>query len=211
MKRTVIFLWILLVLLAGYRLFFHSPKIRNVIPQGQNIICFGDSLTSGIGATQGRDYPSQLARLLNRDIINAGIPGDTTASGLARLEKDVLARSPKIVVITLGGNDLLRGIAKEAAFANLQTIIEAIQDKGALVVVGGIKFPFLDKGFAKEYKKVCKATGAVFVPDILGGIIDKNHLMSDRIHPNGDGYGIMAEKFYGAVKKYIESNPTRDT
>jgi len=203
MKKTAIFLLVGFTVLLGYRLFFRTPKIRNTNPSGENIISFGDSLTYGTGATEGMDYPSQLSRMISRPIINAGVPGDTTASALARLEKDVFSRSPRIVLITLGGNDLKNGVAKEEARHNLEIIIKSIQDLGALVVIGGIEVPFWGKGCGEVYKQSSDEFGAVLIPNIFEGIMGNHELMSDRIHPNDAGYTIMAKKFYDAVKPYL--------
>lgn len=203
MKKTVVFLLVGFTVLLGYRLFVRTPKIRNTNPSGENIISFGDSLTYGTGATEGMDYPSQLSRMMSRPIINAGVPGDTTASAVARLEKDVFSRSPQIVLITLGGNDLKNGVAKEEARHNLKIIIKSIQDLGALVVIGGIEVPFWGKGFGEVYKQLSDELGAVLIPNIFEGIMGNRELMSDRIHPNDAGYTIMAKKFYDAVKPYL--------
>jgi lysophospholipase L1-like esterase len=118
MKKIGIFLLLAFVVFLGYRLFFPTPTIKNIHPFGKNIICFGDSLTFGTGAKEGLDYPSQLSQMISQPIINAGVPGDTTASALARLQKDVLSKSPHIVLITLGGNDLKNRVSKDEAFAN---------------------------------------------------------------------------------------------
>ncbi|WP_275950266.1 arylesterase [Desulfonema limicola] len=166
-------------------------------------MCFGDSLTYGTGAAQGLDYPSRLSQMLSMPVINVGVPGDTTGSTLRRLEQDVLSQSPKIVFITLGGNDLKNGISKETAFENLKIIVEKIQAKGALVVIGGISIPFWGKGFGESYDILAKETGAVLIPNIFEGIIGDSKLMSDSIHPNARGYEIMAEMFYKAVKPYL--------
>ena len=106
MKTGAIALAVILAVYFGYRHFIYHPPVKNARPTGESIICFGDSLTYGTGASQGMDYPSQLSRLIGRPVINAGIPGDTTATALARLDRDVLSLSPRIVLITLGGNDL---------------------------------------------------------------------------------------------------------
>ena len=188
------------VLLTGFGC---SPDIRNEQPSGENIICFGDSLTYGTGASDGMDYPARLSGLLGRPVINAGRPGDTTKDALNRLKDDVLDKSPRIVLITIGGNDLKNGVATAAAFQNLEKIIALIQDKGALVIVGGIKFGLLDKGYGKAYQAVCREKGAVLIPHILSGIMGKQDLMSDPIHPNDRGYEIMAKKFHVALKPYI--------
>lgn len=188
----------------GIRFFYSSePEIRNALPGGENIICFGDSLTYGTGASEGMDYPSLLSKMLSMPVINAGVPGDTTSSALRRLEKDVLSQSPKIVFITLGGNDLKNRIPKETAFQNLKIIVEKIQDQGALVIIGGISIPFWGRGFGDSYDILANETGAVLIPNIFEGIFGNPKLMSDSIHPNNDGYAIMAEKFYSAAAPYV--------
>jgi acyl-CoA thioesterase-1 len=170
---------------------------------GKNIICFGDSLTFGTGAPSDKSYPAQLAEMIGQPVINSGIPGDTTASALQRLEQDVLAKSPRIVLITLGGNDMKNGIDKKAAFTNLKEIIEAIQAKDSLVVIGGVKMLFWDRGYEAEYEKLADETGALLIPNVLKGLVGHNDLMSDTIHPNAAGYEIMAKKFYKAIEPYL--------
>jgi len=173
---------------------------------GENIICFGDSLTYGTGASRDKSYPAQLSDMIGQPVINAGIPGDTTTRALERLEEDVLSQSPRIVLITLGGNDLKNGVRKDVAFRNLKTIIEAIQAEGGLVILGGVKFIILDKGYGEMYKKLTKETDIILVPNILKGLIGKDKYMSDPIHPNGQGYTIMAERFHEAMKPYLENH-----
>ena len=104
------------------------------------------------------------------------------------------------VGITLGGNDLKNGISKDTAFSNLKKIVDAIQDSGAKVIIGGIDIPFRDRGFGKGYQELAEQTGAVLIPNIFAGIMGKNNLMSDPIHPNDAGYQMMAQKFYQALQ-----------
>jgi lysophospholipase L1-like esterase len=117
---------------------------------------------------------------------------------LKRLERDVLAHSPDVVLITLGGNDLKNGAAK-TAFKNLKMIVSLIHDRGARVIIGGLSIPFRDRGFGKGYKKLADETGATLIPNILDGIMGNRKLMSDPIHPNDDGYKIIAQRFYKAM------------
>jgi acyl-CoA thioesterase-1 len=170
---------------------------------GENIICFGDSLTFGTSASRDKSYPAHLAAMIGQPIINSGIPGDTTGRALLRLERDVLSKSPRIVLITLGGNDLKNGVDKTIAFKNLQEIVTAIQARGALVVIGGIKLLFWDRGYDEEYKKLAEETGAILIPNILEGLMGDENLMHDTIHPNGAGYKIMAQKFFQAIEPYL--------
>jgi acyl-CoA thioesterase I len=202
-KAGAIALAVILAVYFGYRQYFYHPPVKNARPSGESIVCFGDSLTYGTGASQGMDYPSQLSRLAGRPVINAGIPGDTTATALARLDRDVLSHSPRIVLITLGGNDLKNRQDRDQAFRNLKTIITSIQGRGALVIVGGLDVPIWGRGFQEQYRKVCDETGALLVPDILKGLLGNPAMMSDAIHPNDAGYGIMAGYFYEAMKKYL--------
>lgn len=204
MKKTIIFILLGLIGFISFRIFISVPEIKNTDPAGDNIICFGDSLTYGTGVTKkGMDYPSQLSRMIHMPVINAGVPGDTTASALERLEEDVLSRSPKIVLITLGGNDLKNRVPRETTFNNLRSIIKAIQDKGALVILAGIDIPFWGRGFGSSYKDLCDEMGAVLIPNIFEGIMGKKHLMSDPIHPNDAGYAIFAKKFNDKIKSYL--------
>ncbi len=203
MKKAGIILLVAAVVIAGYLLYPTKLEIRNAEPGGENIICFGDSLTFGTGASAGMDYPSQLAGMTGLEIVNKGVPGDTTADALMRLERDVLSQSPRIVLITLGGNDLKNHMPADKAFENLKVIIEAVQERGALVVVGGIDIPLFGKGFAGRYEQVCAETGALCIPNIYEDIFGSHDLMSDPIHPNDRGYQIMAERFYETIRPYL--------
>ena len=201
MKKILYILVAAALLFAGYRLFVDPSRVKEGSVPYNTIICFGDSLTYGTGAGPGKDYPSQLSVMIGKPVINAGVPGDTTASALQRLQQDVLDRSPDVVLITLGGNDLKNGVAKDIAFENLTLIVESIQGYGARVVIGGLKIPLRDRGFAKGYAKVADQTGAVLIPHILEDIMGRRKLMSDPIHPNGEGYKIMAQRFLEALRK----------
>lgn len=203
MKKTILCVLLGLAVFVGYRFLPRTPDIKNTNPSGDNIICFGDSLTYGTGATAGMDYPSQLSEMISRPIINAGVPGDTTARALARLERDVLSRFPRIVLITLGGNDLKNGVPKETAQDNLRIIVESVQERGALVILGGIDIPFWGKGFGEMYRQLSDALGAILIPNVLDGIFGNPRLMSDSIHPNNDGYTAMAQMFFDSMAPYL--------
>ena len=174
---------------------------ENYLSSAETIVCFGDSLTYGTGASEGFDYPSQLARLISKPVVNAGVPGDTTADGLQRLDRDVLSLSPDVVLITLGGNDLKNGIPAETALRNLIKIVDALQKQGIMVIIGGLSFGLADRGYGKAYLNLAKQTGVGLVPNILEGIIGKAELMSDPIHPNDKGYAAVAERFFKVLNE----------
>jgi lysophospholipase L1-like esterase len=188
------------ILFLGYRILLTSLPRKNSEIRSLTIICFGDSLTYGTGAGQDMDYPSQLSALIGKPLINAGVSGDTTARALDRLERDVLSKSPDLVLITLGGNDLKNGVARAVAFDNLKTIVESIQVTGARVIIGGLHFPMRDRGFGRAYQELADETGAILIPNIFKGIMGNRQLMSDPIHPNDAGYKIIAERFHAAMR-----------
>jgi lysophospholipase L1-like esterase len=201
MKKLLYFILAGLILLAGYKFLTSTHQDFSDRSVGEKIICFGDSLTYGTGASMGKDYPSQLSKMISRPVINAGRPGDTTGSALQRLEKDVLSYSPDIVLITLGGNDLKNGVARDTAFKNLNMIVNLIHNQGARVIIGGLHIPFRDRGFGRGYQKLADETGATLIPNILEGIMGNRELMSDPIHPNDAGYKIMAQRFNKALRQ----------
>src|SRR5687768_6811544 len=106
-------------------------RVTNLDSRGSSVIAFGDSLTSGYGASAGEDYPSRLSAMSGVPIVNAGRSGDTTESALARIEDDVLSGNPRIVIVGLGGNDFLSGMAVQSTEENLRTIVRRIQGTGA--------------------------------------------------------------------------------
>jgi acyl-CoA thioesterase-1 len=199
MKKLFYIILAAAIVFLGYKLFLSSTRTGSTKLPYETIICFGDSLTYGNGAGEGRDYPSQLSTMIGKPVVNAGVPGDTTARALKRLDSDVLSKSPDLVLITLGGNDLKNGVAKDLAFNNLRKIVESIQHAGAKVIIGGLRFPLQDRGFGSAYRQLAEDTGAVLIPDIYKDIMGNRKLMSDPIHPNGDGYKIMAERFREAI------------
>ncbi len=182
------------------------PEIVNRRPRGTQIIAFGDSLTLGIGASPGRNYPTVLSKKIGRPILNRGVAGDTTSGALARLEKDVLSRDPQIVIVFLGGNDVLQSVPFEQTFSNVDEIIRRIQARGALVVLVEVKPPGVERRFGREFRRLARARGAVLVPEVLRGIFLNPQMMSDHIHFNDAGYAVVAERIYAAMKPYLDES-----
>ena len=192
----------LLVLLTGCS---GRPNIANRDSRGSAIICFGDSLTAGVGASPGHDYPTLLSHRLGRMVINAGASGDTTRLALGRLTQDVLEKNPKLVIVELGGNDFLQRVSWDEKFANLTTIVRTIQEHGAMVVLVGVQPGLLGDGAREEYRKIAHARRAAFVPNILEGILTEPQLKSDEIHPNDAGYEKIAQRIASAVEPLLRS------
>lgn len=179
----------------GYWYFNHGWEIRNYpAVQGTTIVAFGDSLVEGIGATQGNGFVSIVSRKLQVPIVNAGVKGNTTVHGLERLERDVLSKDPKVVLVLLGGNDFIRRIPKEETFRNLQTIVNRIHEKGAIVVLLGIRGGVLKDSYRADFDEFAKRNKVAYVPNVLGGLLGDKDVMADAVHPNDAGYAVIAER-----------------
>lgn len=178
--------------------------VRNINSAGQAIICFGDSLTEGVGASQGEDYPSVLSRLIAAPVVNAGHRGDTTADALNRLARDVLEKNPRLVILLLGGNDFLRQVPVGDTRKNMETIVQRIQERGAMVVITGMKLGLFTDEYGAMMENIAEKFGALLVPQITKGILTDSKLKSDPIHPNGAGYRLIAERIAEKIKPLLE-------
>ncbi|MBW8307599.1 MAG: arylesterase, partial [Thiobacillus sp.] len=105
------------------------------------IVAFGDSLTHGTGAASDTAYPAVLATLTGRAVINAGGPGDTTTTGLARLPEVLAEHQPRLVLLCLGGNDMLRKQPDAATENNLRLLVQTIRSSGAEVILIAVPEP----------------------------------------------------------------------
>jgi lysophospholipase L1-like esterase len=181
-------------------------EIRNIDSKGKNIICFGDSLTFGYGAAPGEDYPTALSKLTQIPLINAGIDGDTSTEALKRIDSDVLERNPLLVIIEFGGNDFLRKTPKEVTLNNIKEMIDAIQAKGSMVAIVDISAGIFLGEYHKLFYALAKEKKAIFVPAIFNGIITNPRLKSDFLHPNADGYKIVAQRIYRNITPYLNKN-----
>ncbi len=184
-------------------------RFANLDAPGEVIVCFGDSITRGYGASPGRDYPALLEGLLGRPVINAGRDGDTTATGWTRLESDVLRWNPRLVIVGLGGNDLLRKIPREETFENLDRIVAACVDRGAMVVLVHGRFGVWSDPFLDGFEAIAERHGALLVSNALRGILGNPRRMSDQIHPNDEGYALLAERVAEAVGPLLAASDRR--
>lgn len=169
---------------------------------GTSVVVFGDSLAEGYGSTQGNDIASLLEKRLGEPVVNLGISGDTTADGLNRIDK-LLAVDPKVVVILLGGNDALRRTTVEETFSNLKSIIQKLHTHGAGVVLVGAPGGLYGSRYNKEYERLAREEGALYVSNILKGLIGKQEYMADSIHPNDAGYRKATDRIEPEVRALL--------
>lgn len=180
-----------------------GPRYANLPPRGGTAwVALGDSLTEGFGAEQGLDYPTQLSQRLGVPIVNSGRSGDTTADGLARLS-EVLALDPRVVMLCLGGNDTLQRVPPAQTFGNLATMIDRLHGRGAFVVVIGVRSASVLDQYRSRFADLAKARRVLLVPDVLEGVLGNPERMSDTIHPNAEGYRVIAARIEGALTPWL--------
>jgi lysophospholipase L1-like esterase len=201
-KIIVISLAVLLVVGAFFFVFKKSPTITNYPSRGTTIIAFGDSLVEGVGATMGNDFVSLLSQKIGEPIINMGISGNTSADGIARAE-GVIAQNPKVVLVLFGGNDFLRKVPIEETFKNIDAIVVELQRSGAVVVLLGVRGGVLSDQYDDYFEDIAANRGALYVPNVLAGLISHPQFMYDGIHPNDAGYAKIAEKIYPVLRQAL--------
>ncbi len=157
------------------------------------ILAFGDSLTYGTGAGPEEAYPKILAGLINRQVIGAGVPGETTEDGLERLPAVLDEIKPKLLLLCLGGNDMLRKVKYASIESNLRAMIEAARLRSVPVVLIGVPEPVLFGGAAPFYAKLADELKVPLEKKIMQDVLFDKELKSDQIHPNARGYRRMAQ------------------
>jgi lysophospholipase L1-like esterase len=191
------------LILSLIQLWGCQPKIANLDSKGENIICFGDSITQGTGASEGNDYPALLAQKLNMKVINAGVSGDTTRDALKRIEEDVLRHNPRMVIIEFCGNDFLQSIPIEETFDNLDKMAEMVQQKQAIAVLAEVAAGRFGDAYLYGFKQIAEKRHAMLIPHILQDVFSDPSLKSDWLHPNDAGYRIIADRIYKAIKPLL--------
>ncbi|WP_284616782.1 arylesterase [Aquabacterium humicola] len=177
-----------------------------VVPAGAVVLALGDSLTFGTGAAPEESYPAQLARLTGWQVVNAGVPGDTSAQALERLPALLAEHAPALVIVGLGGNDFLRRLPDEGTRANLRRICETARAAGAQVLLLGVPQPTLTAGLSgrlSDHPLYAETADALKLPLHGGGwseVLADAALRSDQIHANGAGYRRFAERLADAAR-----------
>jgi acyl-CoA thioesterase-1 len=180
------------------------------------ILAFGDSLTAGYGLKPAEAFPAQLEAALRRDKVavrvqNAGVSGDTTAQARARLDwvLQSMKQKPDLVIVQLGGNDMLRGIDPAQTRANLSAILAELKKRKMPVLLAGmLAAPNLGSDYGKRfnpiYPALAKQYGAGLYPFFLKGVTGNPALqLPDHMHPTAKGVAVVVRGISPSVKKAL--------
>ena len=164
------------------------------------IVAFGDSLTYGTGANTQAAYPAVLSAMIDRTVVNAGVPGETTTGAIARLPQVLEEHHPKLVLLCLGGNDMLRKVPVSTIEQNLRAMIRTIQASGASVVLIGVPEPALFGGAPAFYATIADELKLPYEGEVFNEVLRNASLKSDPIHANAEGYRLVAERLAALLK-----------
>ena len=177
-----------------------TPKLPRLAGDAV-ILAFGDSLTFGTGAAEAESYPAQLAPRIGRTVVRAGVPGEVSAAGLARLPGAIDEHAPKLLILCHGGNDFLRRIDRRETAANLRAMIQLAASRGIAVVLVGTPEPGFTLTPPEFYEEAARQFKIPYEGGIIGKVLRDSNLKSDPIHPNAQGYRLIAERMAEVLKK----------
>jgi acyl-CoA thioesterase-1 len=189
--------------------------IQALAARGKVVTILGDSITAGYGLPAQAALPAQLHQALlalgvDNIVRGAGVSGDTTADGAARVDFSIQPGTA-VVVVALGGNDLLQGIDVKVTRANLERILKRLLERHVTVVLAGLKAPpQIGRGYARDFDAIfpslAKTYGALLYPNLLSGVAGVPALnQADGIHPNPRGVRIIVKGLAPVVARAIRA------
>jgi acyl-CoA thioesterase-1 len=205
-------------LLATAALLLGTSWAQGTSPSGPTVLVVGDSLSAEYGIARGTGWVALLQQRLTQHrpgarVVNASISGDTTSGGRSRLPALLSQHRPQVVVIELGGNDALRGLALNMTEDNLRAMAQASRKAGAQVLLLGMQMPpnygaKYSADFAALYVQVARQTQSALVPFFLQGVADRPDptelFQADRIHPNEQAQPRMLDNVWPELRKLIK-------
>lgn len=177
-----------------------QPALAPLLPEA-TVLAFGDSLTFGTGAGETESYPAVLSTIIGRKVVNAGIPGEVSAAGAARLSGVLEQEKPALLILCHGGNDILRKMDQSQLAENLRSMIRTAREHGTEVVLLAVPSFGLTLEPLPLYEEVSREFGIPLERKALAKILGKHSLKSDHIHPNAAGYKQLAGAVAALLRK----------
>lgn len=177
------------------------------LPRGTTVLALGDSLTAPHGVQPGEDWPTLLGQKTGWAVVNGGVSGDTSAQALDRLPALLEQHDPKLVLVTLGGNDMLRRQPQGQTVANLGRMLDLVKARGAKTVLLATPKPSIAGAVFNSlsppdfYAELAKGHQVPLIADALPEVLSDTNLKGDQLHPNAAGHALLATKIFEALKK----------
>lgn len=192
---------LLLVTLAGCG---RDKKTAQPVQPGSTVLALGDSLTFGTGASTETSYPAVLAGLTGWNVVNAGVSGDTSAQALARLPALLAEHQPKLVIVSIGGNDFLRKLPESDTHAHVHAICKQSLDAGAQVLLVAVPRATVAAALGQMtdhalYAEVAKDLKIPLQREAWGEVLAQPDLRADAVHANARGYAQFARSVQGTA------------
>jgi lysophospholipase L1-like esterase len=200
--RVWLALWLVLLLAAGC-----GTEKLPPLPKDAVVLVVGDSISAGFGVDPAQAWPRLLEQLSGWRVVNGGVSGDLSEDALARLPELVEAHKPQLLLLEIGGNDMLRGVPENRIRANLEQMITAGQAKGARVVLMAVPKPSLMGAAlsalkpAEFYRAVAESQGVPLLDKPLSEVLSNQQFKLDPLHPNGAGHAELARLTKDGLKE----------
>jgi len=169
-----------------------EPKQAQLPPEAR-VLAFGDSLTYGAGVLPEEAYPAQLQALIQRQVVNGGVSGELSGDGLRRLPIWLDEYEPKMLILCHGANDLLRSLSEEKAAENVRAMVKMARDRGIDVVLIAVPKFGLMRAPPTFYEDIARDFDIPVERYVLNDIVRNSALRSDSVHPNAEGYRLIAQ------------------
>lgn len=179
---------------------------EDALPHGSVVLALGDSLTAGFGVASGEAWPDLLAGRAGWMVVNGGVSGDTSGGALDRLPALLEEHNPALVLVALGGNDMLRRIPQEETIANLGQILAMIKAHGAKPVLLATPKPsamgavFQTLSAADFYRGVAEEQQVPLIEGAIAEVLSDPQMKGDPLHPNAAGHAQLSQKIFDALK-----------
>jgi len=197
---------IFLLFIAALALLAACSEVKeDAIPAGSRVLALGDSLTEGLGVKREEAWPALLAGKTGWEVSNGGVSGDTSEAALKRLPALLEQHEPALVLVALGGNDMLRRIPQQDTIANLEKILALIRAQGAKPVLLATPQPSLAGAVFQNlsppgfYRELAVAQQVPLIEDAIPDVLSDPQLKADQVHPNAAGHALLAETIFGEL------------
>lgn len=194
-------LWIALWAYSAVSDSRYAARVYVPVRDHYDVVAFGDSLVEGLGSRDIVGMVGRLEQSTGVEILNMGHRGDTTADLVRRVDADVVAKDPKVVIVVIGGNDAVRLVPEAEVLSNVEKVFSALRSRGITVIFGEVTDDVFYAGRNRKLAALADHYGVVYVPGLMDGVFWTLTNKFDPLHPDDRGYQKMADR----IAPYLRS------